>query len=77
MKSFLLAALQTILRSLIGTLNYERIKLLVVDAEQEPLSGTEKRALVLREAKTLGLEIGVALLNPAIETAVNSLRVGK
>jgi len=33
MKSFLLAALQTILRSLVGALNYERIKLLVIDAE--------------------------------------------
>jgi len=76
-KSFLLAALQTILRSLIGTLNYERIKLLVVDAEQEPLSGTEKRALVLQSAKTLGLEVGTALLNLAIETAVNALRNGK
>lgn len=74
MKSFLLAALQTIIRSLVGTLNYERIKLLVVDAEQEPLSGAEKRALVVQEAQTIGLAIGTALLNLAIETAVNTLR---
>ena len=74
MKTFLLAALQTILRSLIGALNYERIKLLVVDAEREPLSGAEKRALVIQEARSLGLAIGTALLNLAIETAVNSLR---
>ena len=74
MKTFLLAALQTILRSLIGALNYERIKLLVVDAEREPLSGVEKRALVTQEARSLGLAIGTALLNLAIETAVNSLR---
>lgn len=74
MKSFLLAALQTILRSLVGALNYERIKLLVADAEQEPLSGAEKRALVAQEAQSLGLAIGTAMLNLAIETAVNSLR---
>ena len=74
MKSFLLAALQTILRSLVGALNYERIKLLVIDAEREPLTGTEKRAFVIQEARTIGLAIGTALLNLAIETAVNSLR---
>jgi len=77
MRSFLLAALQTIVRSLIGSLSYDRIKMLVVDAEQEPLSGAEKRALVLQSAKTLGLEVGVALVNLAIETAVNSVRNGK
>ena len=74
MKTFLLAALQTILRSLIGALNYERIKLLVIDAEREPLTGAEKRALVIQEARSLGLAAGTALLNLAIETAVNSLR---
>lgn len=74
MKSFLLAALQTILRSLVGALNYERIKLLVIDAESESLTGEEKRAFVLQEARTIGLAIGTALLNLAIETAVNSLR---
>jgi len=74
MKSFLLAALQTILRSLVGALNYERIKLLVIDAEREPLTGAEKRAFVLQEARTIGLAIGTALLNLAIESAVNNLR---
>ena len=74
MKSFLLAALQTILRSLVGALNYERIKLLVIDAEREPMSGVEKRALVIQEARKLGLAVCAALLNLAIETAVNSLR---
>lgn len=74
MKAFLLAALQTILRSLIGALNYERIKLLVIDADREPLTGEEKRAFVAQEARTIGLAIGTALLNLAIETAVTSLR---
>lgn len=74
MKSVLLVALQTIIRALVGALNYERIKLLVADAEQPALSGEQKRALVLEEAKSIGLAIGTALLNLAIETAVNSLR---
>jgi len=74
MKSFLLAALQTILRSLVGALNYERIKLLVIDAEREPMSGVEKRALVIQEARTLGIAVSTALLNLAIESIVNHLR---
>lgn len=74
MKAFLLAALQTILRSLIGALNYERVKLLVIDAEREPLTGTEKRALVVQEARTLGIAVSTALLNLAIESIVNHLR---
>ena len=74
MKSFLLAALQTILRSLVGAMNYERIKLLVIDAEREPLTGAEKRALVVQEARTLGIAVSTALLNLAIESIVNHLR---
>ena len=74
MKTFLLAALQTLLKALIGALNYEQIKELVNDAEREPMTGVEKRALVIQEARTLGLAIGNALLNLAIETAVNSVR---
>lgn len=74
MKSFLLAALQTILSSLVGALNYERIKLLVIDAEREPLTGAEKRALVVQEARTLGIAVSTALLNLAIESIVNHLR---
>lgn len=74
MKSFLLAALQTILSSLVGALNYERIKLLVIDAEGEPLTGAEKRALVVQEARTLGIAVSTALLNLAIESIVNHLR---
>ena len=44
MKHFLLAALQTLLKALIGALNYEQIKELVNDAEREPMTGVEKRA---------------------------------
>lgn len=74
MKSFLLSVLQTIVKTLIGSLDYEQIKVLVMDAEREPISGVEKRALVIQEARKLGLAVGAALLNLAIETAVNSLR---
>lgn len=74
MNRFLLSALQTIVRALIGSLNYERVKLLVSDAEQSQLTGDEKRALVAQEARSIGLAVGYALLNLAIETAVNSLR---
>ena len=74
MKSFLLSVLQTIVKTLIGSLDYEQIKVLVMDAEREPMSGVEKRALVIQEARKLGLAVGAALLNLAIETAVNSLR---
>lgn len=74
MKAFLLVALQAIVKTLIGSLDYERIKVLVMDAEHEPMSGVEKRAFVIQEARKLGLAVGAALLNLAIETAVNSLR---
>ena len=74
MKTFLLAALQTLLKALIGALNYEQIRELVNDADREPMTGDEKRALVAQEARSLGLAIGTALLNLAIETAVNTLR---
>lgn len=74
MKAFLLASLQTIIKALVGALNYEQIKELVNGAESEPLTGAEKRAFVLQEARTIGLAIGTALLNLAIESAVNNLR---
>jgi len=74
MKTFLLAALQTLLKALIGALNYEQIIELVNDAEREPMTGDEKRAWVIQEARKLGLAVGTALLNLAIETAVNRIR---
>lgn len=74
MKAFLLAALQTIIKSLVGSLDYEQIKVLVMDAEREPMSGVEKRELVIQEARTLGIAVSTALLNLAIESIVNHLR---
>jgi len=74
MKAFLLAALQTIIKSLVGSLDYEQIKVLVMYAEREPISGVEKRELVIQEARTLGIAVSTALLNLAIESIVNHLR---
>lgn len=54
MTKFLFKALQTILRSLIGALNYERVKLLVSGQEGAELSGAEKRDLVAQEARSVG-----------------------
>jgi len=74
MKPFLLAALQTILRALIGALNYERVKMAVESLESRDLSGEEKRTIVLNEAASVIEVVGKALVNLAIEAAVNSLR---
>lgn len=74
MNRVLFGLLQSLVRTIIGALNYERVALLVEDAEQSGLDGETKRAMVLEEAKTVSLAIGNALLNLAIETAVNALK---
>lgn len=73
MNKILLRVLQTILHALIGALNYERLSLLVEDASQSALSGEEKRAWVAQEARKMGMAVRTALLNLAIEAAVNVL----
>lgn len=77
MNSLLFLTLQTIIKALVGSLNYERIKALVTDTDATSLSGDDKRALVVQEARNVGLAVGYALLNLAIEVAVNSLRSRK
>jgi len=74
LNAFLFAALQTLIKAIVGSLNYERIKTMVADTDATALSGDEKRALVVTEARNVGLAVGYALLNLAIEVAVNSLR---
>jgi hypothetical protein len=74
MRSFLFYTLQTVIKALVGSLNYERIKSLVEQWDSAEMSGDEKRAAVVLEARTVGLAVGYALLNLAIEAAVNSLR---
>jgi len=73
----LIKLLQTIVRAMVGALNYERVYLLVEDAEKTGLSGEEKRILVLSEVKNVALVVGQAILNLAIETAVNVLNSKK
>lgn len=74
MNRILIGLLQTILRTMVGALNYERLVLLVEDAEKTGMTGEMKRAMVLEEARTIGLAVGNALLNLAIEVAVNALK---
>lgn len=74
MNKVLFGLLQSIVRAIVGALNYERIALLVEDAEKSDLDGETKKAMVLEEAKSVGLAIGVSLLNLAIEAAVNALK---
>ena len=77
MNALLFSALQTILKAIIGSLNYESVQMLVKRMDSTELSGDEKRAVVVQEARTIGLAVGYALLNLAIEVAVNSLRSRK
>ena len=74
MKSLLLAALQSIVRSLVGALDYEQIKILVSRVNHAQMTGEEKRAVVIQEAQTIGIVVSTALLNLAIESIVTSLR---
>jgi hypothetical protein len=74
MNSILFYTLQTVIKALVGSLNYERIKALVDQWDSAEMTGDEKRAAVVLEARTVGLAVGTALLNLAIEVAVNSLR---
>jgi len=77
MKSLLLSALQTIVRALIGSIRYDEIKQLVERVEtNEERSGAEKRALVLTGCQVAISLVGTALVNLAIEVAVQSLRKG-
>ncbi len=77
MKAFLVAALQTIVRALVGALNYERVALLVHDLEASGLTGTQKKARVVSECQSIALEIGVGLLNLTIEAVVAAINVKK
>jgi hypothetical protein len=76
MKAFLMAALQTIIKALVGSLNYETIRMWVMEVDASPqLTGSEKRERVVRECASIAQTVGVALLNLAIETIVNSMKV--
>jgi len=77
LNAILFYTLQTIIKAIIGSLNYERIKALVETWDSAEMSGDEERVLVVQEAAVVGLAISRSFLNLAIETAVNSLRSRK
>lgn len=74
MNKILLKALRAVLCALVGTLNFERVYALVTDAESSGLSGDEKREMVVQEARNVGIAVGYALLNLAIEAAVTTFK---
>lgn len=74
MNRLLIHALQTIMRTLIGSDNYQHLTQLVEITENTELHGKEKRERVIEEAQQIGLSVGTALLNLAIEVAVTALR---
>ena len=74
MNKLLLLTLQTIVRSLIGALNYERIKTTVLNLESQTLSGEQKKQIVLDEAALVLDVVGRDLVSLAIKTAVLMVR---
>ena len=74
MKTIWFAILQTIIKSLIGSLDYGRIKQLVMEWEETDLTGAQKRERVIESCQHIAVSVGAALLNLAIEIAVNSLK---
>lgn len=77
MKSFWLLALQTIIKTLVGSLDYERIKLAVIRLSDVDISGTDKKQIVMNEFTYVAEAIGRDLLSIAIKTAVLMMRNGK
>ncbi len=76
MKAFWIAALQTIVKAIIGSLNYETIRMWVLEVDASPqLTGPEKRERVVSECASIAQTVGMALLNLAIEAIVNSIKV--
>jgi hypothetical protein len=75
MRTIWFSILQTIIKSLIGSLDYERIKQLVMEWEETELTGVQKREQVIAACQHIAVSVGAALLNLAIEIAVNSLKV--
>ena len=74
MNKLLLLTLQTIVRSLIGALNYEGIKTTVLNLESQTLSGEQKKQIVLDEAALVLDVVGRDLVSLAIKTAVLMVR---
>ena len=74
MSKIWITALETLVKALAGRVNYQDVKILVQKINDSDLSGSEKRDLVIDEARAMGIAIASALLNLLIEVAVNALR---
>ncbi len=67
MKTILLKALQVIVRSLIGALNYERIYQAVLILADEAITGEQKKQIILKESAAVIETAGLRdFLIPAI-----------
>jgi uncharacterized protein YwlG (UPF0340 family) len=77
MRAFLIAALQTIIKALIGSIDYERIKLMVIKLSSSEITGAEKKQIVMDQFAYVAEAIGRDLLSIAIKTAVLMMRNGK
>ena len=74
MNRVLIGLLQTIVRSLAGALTYERLYLLVEDAEKSGKPGAEKKALVKGLAVNIAEGMDSALLSLVIRVAIYAIR---
>jgi hypothetical protein len=74
MKSIILSSLIMCVKWLVANANWELIKSTVQDLNNEDLSGTEKKELVMRALDSVVKSLGVNLVNLAIEVAVLSIK---
>lgn len=74
MNKALLIALQIIVKRLVKSFNYERIKQLILNAESGAMSGNEKKEWVLGECQAIIEDVGRDLVSLAIKAIVLQLR---
>jgi hypothetical protein len=77
MKALLIAALQTIIKALIGSIDYERIRLAVISLSSSEIPGADKKQIVMNEFAYVAEAVGRDLLSIAVKTAVLMMRNGK
>jgi hypothetical protein len=77
MRTIRFSILQTIIKSLIGSLDYERIKLTVIKLSSSEITGAEKKQIVMDQFAYVAEAVGRDLLSIAIKTAVLMMRNGK
>ena len=67
-------AITSFAKFILGSDIFDRVKGAVIRQDDTTLSGAEKKAAVLEEIKTIGMEIAGWAINLAIELAVAYLR---